>query len=170
MSFDLDLYKKASSFILQDRSEYQIAKFVIGQHDTPQMQYRQILIEAQDLIYKIKMAEISQKKLKLKIRKLLEENTEESLLDAEEAQLSYALTENVIEGAKRELAVFENLYQQFPQFTEQDIADNQEDYWKLRLHRQAELDTAHRSSGVSPGNLQALLEIGEVTLERQLDK
>jgi hypothetical protein len=170
MSLDLDLYKKAATFILQDRSEYQIEKFVIGQHDTPQMQYRQILIEAQDLIYKIKMAEISQRKLKLKIQKFLQENTEESLLEAEEAQLAYALTENVIEGAKRELAVLENLYRQFPQFTEQDIADNQEDYWKLRLHRQAELDTAHRSSGVSPGNLQALLEIGEIALERQLEK
>jgi hypothetical protein len=170
MSVNLELYKKAATFILQDRSEYQIEKFVIGQHDTPQMQYRQILIEAQDLIYKIKMAEISQRKLKLKIEKFLNENTEESLLEAEEAHLAYALTDNVIEGAKRELAVLENLYRQFPQFTEQDIADNQEDYWKLRLHRQAELDTAHRSSGVTPGNLQALLEIGEIALERQLEK
>jgi cell division protein FtsL len=170
MSFSLDLYKKANSFILQDRSEYQIEKFVVGQHDTLEMQYRQILIEAQDLIYKIKLAEIAQKKLEMKIKDFISEGTEESLLDAEEAQLTYAFSANVIEGSRRELEVLERLYKKFPQFTEEEIEANQQEYWNLRLHRQAELDRTHQASGITPGNLQALVEIGELAVERQLEK
>lgn len=154
------LEKIANDYIIQPRSRYQIENFVIGQHDTLEMQYRQILIEAQELIYKIKMAEINQKKLLIQIDRLLKTGDELDALEAEEKQLSLQRTEIVLEGSRRELKILENLFNNSKKYSPEDIEDNQQEYWKLRLSRQAEMDKIQAIEGVSVSNLEALLQAG----------
>ena len=48
--------------IQQPRSRYQLIHFVIGQHDTPEMRYYQLMLELQDTGYKLRLAEIGLKK------------------------------------------------------------------------------------------------------------
>ena len=63
--------EKAIAEVQQPRSRFQLERFVLGQHATTEMQYYQVCIELQDMIYKYKLAEINKKKTDLKIAKLL---------------------------------------------------------------------------------------------------
>lgn len=163
------LEKIANDYIIQPRSRYQIENFVVGQHDTLEMQYRQILIEAQELIYKIKMAEINQKKLLIQIDRLLKTGDELDALEAEEKQLSLQRTEIVLEGSRRELKILENLFNNSKKYSPEDIEDNQQEYWKLRLSRQAEMDKIQAIEGVSVSNLEALLQAGLLYKQTEMD-
>lgn len=163
------LEKIANDYIIQPRSRYQIENFVVGQHDTLEMQYRQILIEAQELIYKIKMAEINQKKLLIQIDRLLKTGDELDALEAEEKQLSLQRTEIVLEGSRRELKILENLFNNSKKYSPEDIEDNQQEYWKLRLSRQAEMDKIQAIEGVSVSNLEALLQAGLLHKQTEID-
>ena len=155
-----DLQIQSSNYVVQTRSDYQLEKFVIGQHDTPEMQYRQILIEAQSLIYNIRSAELNLKKSELEAQKLDATGDPIDAIDAEEKRLGMAYTLIALEGARAELACLENLFKQYPQFTPTQIEANQPDYWKKRLNRQAELDIASSRDGISGANLQSMLSAG----------
>ena len=62
-----DEVNKAIAEVQQPRSRFQLERFVLGQHATPEMQYYQTVLELQDAIYKYKLAEIRVKKAKVKI-------------------------------------------------------------------------------------------------------
>jgi hypothetical protein len=53
---------KAIAEVQQPRSRFQLERFVLGQHATPEMQYYQTVLELQDMIYKYKLAQIAVKK------------------------------------------------------------------------------------------------------------
>lgn len=158
-----DLIKLSSNYIVQSRSAYQLEKFVIGQHDTAEMRYRQILIEAQDLIYKIKLGEINLAKTKLEIDQLTKNGTELSLLEAAEKQLHYDYGLIVLQGSKKELEILKALFDKYEKYTPEEIEQNQAEYWAKRLGRQAEIDRAAASTGISSGNLASLINAGIVS-------
>ncbi|MCH9717730.1 MAG: hypothetical protein K0U52_11700 [Gammaproteobacteria bacterium] len=155
-----DLQIQSSNYVVQTRSDYQLEKFVIGQHDTPEMQYRQILIEAQSLIYNIRLAELNLRKSELEAKKLEATGDEIDAIDAEEKRLGMSYTLIALEGSRAELACLENLFGEYPQFTPTQIEANQPDYWEKRLSRQAELDVASLKEGISGANLQSMLSAG----------
>ena len=53
--------------IQKPRSRFQLEKFVVGQHDTPEQQYRQTLMEIQNLYYTMKLVNLSLKKDQIEI-------------------------------------------------------------------------------------------------------
>jgi hypothetical protein len=161
------LAKLSHSTIIPSRSKYQIERFVVNQHDTPQMQFQQILIEGADLTYKIKLAEINIEKTKIEISRLKNTGDEIDALEAEEKELGLNYTRLTLEGAKYELAVLEELFAKYPMYSYSDIEENQPEYWSLRLNRQAELDIAERREGISSGNLASMLNAG--LIERKLE-
>ena len=81
---------KAIAEIQQPRSRFQLERFVLGQHSTPEMQYYQTVIELQDSIYKYKLAVINVKKSELKISKLRATGDELDELKAQEVELGLA--------------------------------------------------------------------------------
>jgi hypothetical protein len=155
-----ELQKKSSAYIIRSRSDYQLKKFVVGQHDTPEMQYRQILIEAQSLIYNIKAAELSIKKLELEAKKLELANDEIASIEAQEKRLGIAQTLIALDGARAELNCLESLFNNYPQFSPDEIEANQPEYWAKRLSRQAELDVTSFREGITGANLQSMLDAG----------
>ena len=48
--------------VQQPRSRYQLVHFVLGQHDTPEMQFYQLMLELQDMGYKLRMAQLNVRK------------------------------------------------------------------------------------------------------------
>lgn len=160
-----ELEKVSQGITIPERTRFQIERFVIGQHDTPEMQYRQVLIEAQDLIYKIQLAKIGIKKTELEIQRLLATGDEMEALEAEEKKLGLELTKNVLVGAEQELAVLEEIYKQSPKFSQEDIEANQPEYWSKRLHRQAKHELASRQTGVGANSLQSLEAINELQIQ-----
>jgi hypothetical protein len=160
-----DIQKIAKDYVLQERSNYQLRHFVVGQHDTPQMQYRQILLEVKSLVTKIRFAELDAEKLRLKLEALSDDPLD--AIKAEKYRMSIALIFDGLEGARRELAFLVELAHEYPQYTPQDIEDNQPDYWTHRLQRQATLDRMSVEHQISAGNLSSMLNAGLLNRELQ---
>jgi len=156
----LDDIQKAIAEIQQPRSAFQIERFVIGQHATPEMQYYQTLLELQDAIYKYRLAEIQIKKSELKIADLRESGTEIDELEAQEIELSLEQTQIAIIGAGRELESLIAIYDSFEhKFSRAEIEAAQPEYWKARLINNANAQLM-AGQGVNPAHIESMKQAG----------
>lgn len=156
----MELDKYTADFVCPSRSRYQLEMFVIGQHDTPQMQWRQILIEAQNLIYNIRMAELDCERKRIEAHKLLSTGDPLDAIEAEEKQLGIVLTERTLAGAKLELEWLEEIAHKTGVYTLEEIESDQPIYWAKRLKRQADLDVFANNHQISQSNVQSMLNAG----------
>ena len=156
----MDLDRHNSNTIIPSRTRYQLRHFVIGQHDTAPMQWRQVLIEAQDLAYKIRLAELHIEKARIEAHRLLSTGDPIDAIDAEEKQVGIVLTERTLQGARLELGWLQELADEIGPHTADEIEADQPHYWQLRLNRQAGLDQLAAQNGISTGNLQSMLSAG----------
>jgi len=143
----------------QPRSRFQLEKFVVGQHDTPQMQYQQCVLEIQSLYYTIKSASIEVKKNEIEIERLRATGDEIDELSAQIKELGLEQTRVVAAGAFRELNNLIDILKRYPKYKREDIENNQADYWGSRLSRQAALENAGGSQAQA-SHLEALRQIG----------
>jgi hypothetical protein len=161
----VELYKQSQKVVIPSRTRYELRHFVIGQHDTLEMQYRQLLIEAQDLGYKIRMAELDCEKKKIKIHKLLSTGDPVDSIKAEQKKLALQLTERTLAGARLEFDWLREMAEEIGEYSLQEIEDGQEAYWQARLTRQAGVDQMSRAEGISAGNLESMRLAGLLTKE-----
>jgi hypothetical protein len=159
------LAQVVTNYTIRERSDYQLRHFVIGQHDTPEMRYRQILIEAKDLLFKIKNAELQLEINKRKIDKLEASKDEVKHLKAAQLRLGVSVTLDALEGARRELDYLVEMSKDYRHYTPDEIEANQPDYWELRLTRQATTDRMALEQGVTAGNLASMMNAGLVQKE-----
>jgi hypothetical protein len=163
---EVEKFKKiAKDYVVRERSDYQLLHFVIGQHDTPHMRYRQILLEVKSLVTKIRLAELDVEKQQIKLDVLTDKPLDQ--IKAEKIRIGMAITLDALEGARRELAFLLKLAEEYPSYTPQEIEDNQQEYWEARLQRQATLDRMSVEQQVSAGNLMSMLNAG--MLNRELE-
>lgn len=160
-----DLAKIANDYIVRERSDYQLRHFVVGQHDTPEMRFRQILLEAKDLIFKIKNAEIEVEITQRKIEKLESSGDAIKHLKAEQLRLGLGLALEALEGARRELRYLAELSKDYRYYSPEEIEANQGEYWEKRLTRQVTTDRMAAENGVSAGNLASMMNAGLVAKE-----
>ena len=131
--------QEAIEALQQPRSRYQIIHFVLGQHDTPEQQFRQLCLELQSMRQNIKGSLLAEKKGMLEIAQLLETGDEIKAVEAEIIQSELEHTTVVRLGAYRELAVLEDLFNSMTHFTLDEIEHAQPEYWEKRLTRQTNL-------------------------------
>jgi len=146
--------------IQQPRSRYQIIHFVLGQHDTPEMQFYQLMMELQDTGYKLRMAELGVRKAKIEIARLLETGDELDAIEAEEKQVGLEQTLIVMKGAQREMAVLEDIFNDCQHYTRDEIEHAQPEYWEKRLTRQTNLQMM--SGSVQWAQLDSMRQIGKL--------
>lgn len=163
-----DLSKIASKQLIPSRSRYQMQHFVVDQHDTPQMQYQQILIEGADLTYKIKIAELDLQKTTIEIERLRATGDEIDAIEADKKELGFHYSQIILESTRYELKALEDLFEKYPQYTYEDIEADQENYWNKRLTKQAELDIVQSRDGISVGNLSSMLNAGIIAKANEL--
>lgn len=161
----MDLIPISEKTITTSRSRYQLRQFVVGQHDTNPMKWRQVVLEAQQLTYNIAMAELDIKRKQIEIERLLKSGDELDIIEAEEKRLNKVLTERTLAGARLELEWLKELAQEVGQYTTEQIEADQPAYWNLRLARQAGLDQMAARQGISAGNLQSMLSAGLISKE-----
>jgi ribosomal protein L40E len=89
--------------VQQARSRFQLEKFVVGQHDTLEAQYKQTLLEIQKLIHTIKIVTLQLKKQTIEIDRLRSEQDEIKTIDAEIVEVEQEQTRLALIGAKKEL-------------------------------------------------------------------
>jgi hypothetical protein len=155
-----DEIDKAIAEVQQPRSRFQIERFVLGQHATPEMQYYQTVIELQDMIYKYKLAQIAVKKTEAKIAKLRSTGDELDELKAQERELGLVQTRFTMLGAERELAHLVEIWNGFEhKFTRAEIEKAQPDYWQARLTNNAKAMLMGGSS-VNAAHIEAMEQAG----------
>jgi hypothetical protein len=165
--------EKAIAEVQQPRSQFQLEKFVLGQHSTPEMQYYQTCIELQDMIFKYKTAQIELQIQQKKFEKLVAKGDEVSALKAKKLELGMQQTKVAMLGAEREINHLVNIWNSFEiKFTREQIEAGQFDYWKARLTGNAK---AMLIGGVSvnPAHIEAMQQAGvldEFVIEVQSSK
>lgn len=155
----------AMAEIQQSRSQFQIEKFVINQHATPEMQYFQCVTEIQSLYYTIKSVSLDMQITQIKIDKLKLTGDEIDNLEAQKLELGLEQTRLVGVGAFRELDILLQIFKSFPkQYTRADIDNNQPEYWAKRLNQQS---TLQQIAGTQAGaaHLESLIQIGDKVME-----
>lgn len=152
--------EKAIAEIQQPRSRFQLERFVLGQHATPEMQYYQVCLELQDMIYKYKLAEINRKKTDLKIERLRSSGDELDELKAQEIELGQEQTRLAVIGAQRELAHLIDIWDTFNhKYTREEIEAAQPDYWQARLTNNAKAMLMGGQS-VNAAHIEAMEQAG----------
>lgn len=155
-----DEIDKAIAEVQQPRSRFQIERFVLGQHATPEMQYYQTVLELQDMIYKYKLAQIAVKKTEAEISRLRATGDEIDELDAQEKELALVQTRFVMIGHERELAHLVDIFNSFEhKYTRDEIEATQPDYWRERLTNNAKAMLLGGSS-VNPAHIEAMEQAG----------
>lgn len=158
--------------IQKPRSRFQLEKFVLGQHDTEDQQYRQTLLEIQNSIYTIRAIRLELKKAEIEIERLKSTGDEIDAIDAELKELGTEQTWLSMIGAERELADLVDLWTSFPhKYTYEEMEKLQPEYWSARLTRQAQLEAIGSGGKVGWAALDALRQVGEfvVELPNQID-
>lgn len=124
------------------------------------MQWRQILIEAQDLACKIRIAELDCERKRIEIHKLLSTGDPLDAIEAEEKQLGLTLTERTLAGARLELGWLQELADEVGEYSLEEIEADQPEYWTRRLNRQAGIDRLSITEGINAANLQSMYNAG----------
>jgi hypothetical protein len=150
---------KAIAEVQQARSNFQLSYFVIGQHKTPEMQYYQLLLEINDLMFKYKIALIENEIQEAKIKALEVSGDQISLLEAKKLKLILDQTKVTMIGSERELAHLYTLWKSLPiKYSRQEIESGQQEYWKARLTHDVEMQVL--TGSVNPTHLGTLDQIG----------
>ena len=145
--------------IQQPRTSYVIEKFVVGQHDTIEMQFSQCVLEIQIKVANLKRAKLGKRRIEIQIKELEDKGTEIDQIDADLKRIDLQEQDYAVLGALRELDALYKIYQSFPKkYTREEIDNAQESYWKLRLDRQAQQDL-QATGRVGVGNSEALRQI-----------
>jgi hypothetical protein len=145
--------------IQQPRTSYVIEKFVVGQHDTIEMQFSQCVLEIQIKVANLKRAKLGKRKIEIQIKELEDKGTEIDQIDADLKRIDLQEQDLAVLGALRELEALYKIYQSFPKkYTREEIDNAQENYWKLRLDRQAQQDL-QATGRIGVGNSEALRQI-----------
>lgn len=160
-----DLEKLSDNYVFRERSDYQLRHFVVGQHDTPEMQFRQLLLEARNLLRDIKISEIQVEIAKKRIAKLEQSDNEIDHLKAAQKRIGLSTLLQSIEGARLELDFLVNMSAEYRHYAPEEIEANQAEYWNRRLTRQASADKWGIEQGVSSANVLAMMQAGIVQKE-----
>jgi len=169
----LEEIEKAILEVQQPRSRFQLERFVLGQHATPEMQYYQTCIELQDMIYKYQQAQLLVKKQELKIARLRESGDELDELKAQEKEIGLRQTKLAMAGAEKELNHLIEIWEGFEtKYTREQIEQAQPEYWAKRLLGNAKAQLMG-GSGVNAAHIEAMEQAGileELIVEVQESK
>jgi hypothetical protein len=155
--------------VSQSRSDYQLEKFVVNQHDTDEMRYVQTLLEIQHIYYTVKHMSLEAKKDKIKLERLRATGDEIDAIEAEQLEIGMERGSLVALGTYRELETLLKILSQFPRYTRDQIEAGQADYWNKRMHRQIETDQMGGRPSIA-AHLNSLIQMGELRYVTENEK
>jgi hypothetical protein len=146
--------------VQQPRSNFQLEKFVLGQHDSEPMQFYQLCIEISESAYHLRIAALELEKMYIRLNDLLKSNDRIDQIDAKIMQVNIEKTESVVSASIAEFNTLLKLYDSFSKkYTREDIENDQETYWVSRLRRQAALEEISVSTSQSE-HFNSLRQVG----------
>jgi len=159
--------------IQKPRSRFQLEYFVAGQHDTEEQQYRQVLLEIQQLVFTLKKFYLELDKTNIQIQRLIDTGDEIDAIDAKIKEIDREQSELVVVGAERELKDLLEMWEAYEhKYTYEELEANQMVYWDARLTRQAQLEALGSNGKIGWSSLDALRQIGKLdttTIEQETE-
>ena len=153
---------EAIKHIQKARSRFQLEHFVVGQHDTPQQQYKQTLLEIQTLMHTLKVLKLELKKQEIEVARLKATGDEIDAIDAEIKEANMEQTALGLLGVKLELEDLVSIWESFEhKYSYEELEETQPKYWSARLNRQAQLEALGSGGKVGWASLDALRQIGD---------
>ena len=152
--------QEAIDRIQLNRTRYQLERFVVGQHHQPEMQYRQLLSEADVLLGTIQESELRIRKIEAEAEELRATGKKSDAIEAEIKELGLKSLYRHIKNARRELAILEEMFQSYPKYTIAEIEAAQEDYWHERLLRTAHFQAM--GGAVNWAQIEAIWQAGHL--------
>ena len=128
--------------VQQSRSRFQMEKFVVGQHRSPEMRFMQICLELQSMEYAVALSYLNERHAQVKIDKHRSKGTELGEIKAEKQELALRKMQLVRVGAMRELQLLREMFNESHHYTREEIERAQPEYWRERLTRHHALQTA----------------------------
>lgn len=150
-----DAYKA----VAQSRSDFQLANFVVGQHDTVTRAFSQTIIELRVKSNNIRKAQIDVQIIQERIKRAIQSGDDIELLEAEKLKIELEDLEFNILSDVREFNCLYAIFKSLPPLTYDQIQKGEAEYWCLRISRQAQQDI-EANGRVGVGNLDALRTIG----------
>lgn len=156
---------KALDAVQKPRSRFQLEKFVVGQHDTPEQQYKQTILEIQHLYYTLKIMNLELKKDQIEIAKLRSSGDEIDELNAQIKEINIEQAYRSANGALQELRDLVEIWESFEhKYTQEELELLQPEYWNQRLRRQAVLESIGGTQAQA-SHLDALRQIGALKVD-----
>lgn len=146
--------------IAQGKSDFVLEHLVVGQEDTPPMQWVQCLLELKARYFSIAdlLLDIEDAKQKHRLHRLIEAVTFGLFGNARRQELRVESLELSINGLFGEFNALYRLYKQMPKFSREQIEAGQYEYWRTRLTKQGYFDYLAMGR-VQQGNLEGLRQI-----------
>lgn len=147
--------------IVQARTQFQLDKFVIGQHDTDEQRYKQIVLEIKGLVDNLRKLYLIHEKNLIQYERLCADKDPLKQIDAKIMKIDLDNFDLDILGSQKELAYLIQVWENWEhKYTAEEIENGQPNYWNARLNRQASLESIGTGGIVNWASLESLLQIG----------
>ena len=146
----------------QNRSNFALEKFVVGQHDMPARQRKQVLDELVSMMLGLQQSVTAHEMLQIDIEEL---STKKERNKYEQKRNEIRIREKIREirfielqiiGTLRECNFLRVMLEQMPKYTREEYEQEEAEYWKRRLTRQVFLSDR---GGMNYGNLDAVIQL-----------
>lgn len=147
--------------IAQGKSDFVLEHLIVGQEDTPPMQWVQCVLELKARYFSIAglMLDIKEAEQKYRLHRFFETVTFGLFGNARRQELQVESMQLSINGLYGEFHALYRLYKAMPKLSREQIEEGQEFYWKQRLLKQAQYDVLS-TNRVKQGNLEGLRQVG----------
>jgi hypothetical protein len=156
---DQNRFAEAVRAIQQPRTDFELAHFVVGQHEATPRQWAQCTLELQLKIQNLRRAKIKERQILRRITRLEEKGTDVAIDRAELLKLDLEDQALAVIGAVREVQALYALWQSMPTFSREELNAAEPEYWRQRLARQASQEV-NAFGRIGVGNQDALRMAG----------
>ena len=157
---DFSAFRQAVAEIQQPRTPFELAHFVVGQHESEPRAWAQCTLELDIKLRNLRRAQISERQLLRKIKRLESLNTDAAADKAELLRIDLEEQSLAVLGAQRESEALYAIWKSFGRtYSRDELNAAEAEYWQKRLTRQAMLDM-NASGRIGVGNQDALRMAG----------
>jgi len=143
------------------RTSFQLENFVMKEHDLPERQFLQLIMELKSLRDGFIIDSLEMEKIKIEIKRLLDSEDDINQIEALKKQYILSTMEENMEYRNREIKTLARLIKSFPKlYTYDEIESAESKYWEKRLTRQVCEDMMSAQTGINPGNIRSSIQAG----------
>lgn len=141
------------------RTKFQLEHFVQMEHDCPERQFLQLIMELKALRDGWYIDTLEMKKIEIQIDRLLATKDEIDHIEALKKEYTLATLKEGMEYREREIKNILEALRKLPKiYTYEEIENAESRYWEKRLARQATEDMMSAQTGINPGNIRSIIQ------------